>query len=189
MQINDSTKNRREIVRLGLVSLVLQLALAPQLAIAQGHINFALVFAGIIALSYGGTIAVVCGFVAGLLFDLSATTPIGLMALLLTIMSFVMGIENRNRLSDDATGSLLVFLLSSFIVLLVYHFTMFLFGFASSFLDVLFMRTLPSFVLTGLAYLPFSYLMSRTHSLPFQFGGKTQRKARRSGGKYTLSKH
>ncbi|EUB32905.1 rod shape-determining protein MreD [Olsenella uli] len=189
MRVNDSGKNRRDIGWMGLACLVLQLALAPNITVANGHINFAIVFAGIVALSYGGPTGVLCGFLSGLVFDLCSTGPIGLMALLLTISSFVLGIENRNRLSDDSSGALVVYLISTFATILVYHLVMLLFGQAGSFVDAFVLRALPTFALTAAAYLPAAYLLSHSHGSGLQLGGgATSLRSRHGGGRYSLGK-
>lgn len=99
MQVKDSNKNKRSIGWLALACLVLQLAVAPNFGIGNGRINFALIFSAVVALTIGGRTGVLCGFLAGFVFDLSTTGPVGLMALLLTVSSFQMGMECRNRLS------------------------------------------------------------------------------------------
>ena len=88
MRLTDRNRDVHNIVLLAIVCLVLQLALAPNIALLQGHANFACIFAMLIALSIGGRTGTICGFVAGILYDLSSTSPIGLMALLLTVMSY-----------------------------------------------------------------------------------------------------
>ncbi len=124
MQVKDTNKNRRDVAILAVVCLVLQLAVAPNLALGNGHINFALVFAGIIALTRGGRIGVICGFVAGLVFDLLGTGPMGVMSLLLTVASYFMGIEVRNRLAEDFSGSMIVYVIAAVGVCLLHNLTM-----------------------------------------------------------------
>ena len=80
MQVADRNREARTTVVLAVACLVLQLALAPNLALGNGRANFALVFAACVALTKGGQRAVISGFVAGLVFDLSTTGPVGLMA-------------------------------------------------------------------------------------------------------------
>ena len=80
MQVNNTHKHRRDSAALAGVCLVLQIAVAPYLAVGNGHINFALIFCAVVALTVGGSWGVLCGFFSGLVFDLSTTGPIGLMA-------------------------------------------------------------------------------------------------------------
>ena len=161
MQVNDSNKNRRSMVRLALVCLFLQLALAPNFGIANGRINFGLIYAGVIALTIGGHTGVVAGFFAGLVFDLCTTGPVGLMSLLLTVAAFLMGIEVRNRIAEDFSGSVVLFVMCAFVVSVFYNLAMFLVGQGGSIVDMLFLRTLPTFILTGAAFVPFALIAGK----------------------------
>ena len=76
MQVKDSVRSRRDFGLLAVICLVVQIALAPNIALGNGRANMALVFAGLASLMIGGRTGVVCGFVAGLIFDLSTTGPI-----------------------------------------------------------------------------------------------------------------
>ncbi len=92
MQVADEIKSCAPAALLSpSMCLILQLALAPNISLAQGHINFALIFCALMALKIGGKTGTICGFCAGLLYDLSSTSPVGLMALLLTVMSYILG--------------------------------------------------------------------------------------------------
>ena len=143
--------------------------LSPNVGMGNGRVNFALVFAGVYALAYGGRPAVVAGFLAGMVFDLLSTGPFGLMAGLLCVLAFVLGSEERNRFSDGFVSSLSAFGVGAFVVGLIYHLAMILLGDASNMGDVLFQRVLPTFALTFVAFLPFAYLNVHRVSGP---GGK-----------------
>lgn len=172
MQVKDTNRNKRSIGWLALACLVLQLAVAPNFGIGNGRIDFALVFSAIVALSIGGRTGVACGFLAGLVFDLSGTGPVGLMSLLLSVSSFLMGSECRNRLSEDFAPSVVLFAIHALAVTLVYHLAMFLVGEASSVFDVLVLRTLPTFLLTLFVFVPFAYLWSRGRGGGPTLGGR-----------------
>lgn len=180
MQVRDANHNRRTILVLALVCFVLQVGLAPHIALGNGRINFALIFAAVVALTIGGGTGVFAGFLGGFVFDLSTTGPIGLMTLLCTVGAFSLGLEARNRLSDDPSGSVVAFSAVTFVVSLAYHLGMLLVGDAASFFDVLFLRTVPTFVLTVVAFLPFVWFFSRD-SANLRRGGL-------SGGHYSLGK-
>lgn len=160
MQVQDRNRTRRVTTALGIVCFVLQLALAPQLSLGNGHINFCLIYALCIALARGGSRGVVVGFCAGLVFDLSTTGPIGLMALLLTICSYVMGFEVRNRLAEDPESSYIQAAVACLAVSAAYSLTMLVMGETSGFLDALFLRALPTAVLTFVCFLPFAAFLS-----------------------------
>ncbi len=183
MQVRDTNKDRRSIGVLAIVCAVVQLAVSPNIGFGAGRANIALVFAGIVALSIGGRTGVLAGFLAGLFYDMTTTGPIGLMALLLTVCSYVLGTEERNRLADDPTSSLALFAIADFAVCLAYHVTMLLVGQASSLIDALIVRTLPTFVLTLVAYLIFSYFLTRGPG-----GGASTPRGSRGGSHYSLGK-
>ena len=164
MQVADKNRESRTIAVLAVVCLVLQLALAPNIALGNGRANFALVFSACVALTLGGQRAVVAGFLAGLVFDLSTTGPVGLMAFCLTVSSYVLGLEGRDRMAGDMAESALSFAVATVAVSLVYHLAMLLVGQADSLIDVIFLRALPTSLLTFVAFLPFAYYFSRVRS-------------------------
>lgn len=182
MQVNDTNRNRRGMLVLGLACLLLQLALAPNVGIGNGRINFALIYAALVALMVGGRTGVISGFFAGLVFDLSTTGPIGLMALLLTVMASVLGLEERNRLADGLPQTLTTFGVASLAVVFVYHLMMLFVGQATDLGDVLLLRTLPTFALTFVAFIPFAYFLCR--SSEGGSGGGLRR--RRRGGRFDI---
>lgn len=164
MQIKDMNRYRHDALILGIICLVLQLAVSPYIAIANGHANFAFIFSMIFALTVGGPTGVGMGFLAGLLYDLGASSPVGLMAFLLTLSSYLLGIESRNKMNDDPTGALVNGLIACFAVCLLNGLAMLLVGDASSVVDVFLTRSLPSFVLTALFSVPFYLFYSRPQS-------------------------
>lgn len=189
VQVNDTNRNKRSIGRLALLCFVLQLALAPNIGFGDGRANFALIFAAVVALGIGGRTGVLSGFLAGLVFDLSTTGPIGLMALLLTVSSFLMGREGRNRLSEDSAASFVTFGVHDLLVCLAYHLTMLLVGQAQSLSDVVFARTLPTFVLTLVFFIPFALYYVRPGGGGTPGLGRHSRTGRAArGGRYSLGK-
>lgn len=172
MQVADKNRETRSTVVVALVCGVAQLALAPNVALGSGRANFALIFSACVALLVGGRRAVVAGFLAGLFFDLSTTGPVGLMAFCLTVSSYVLGLEERNRMTGDLAVTLALFSSAALGVSFVYHLAMLLVGQASSIIDVLVFRTLPTTALSIVFFLPFAYYFSRMHvSGPSLSGG------------------
>lgn len=161
MQVKDRNRERRRVSILAIICLVLQLAVSPNLAIFNGHINFALIFSSVVALSYGGTLGVVLGFLSGLTFDLLSNGPFGLMALLLTISSYFLGLELRNRIADDFRGSLTAFLNASLAVSAVYSLMMLVVGASNSLFDSLLLRALPTAIMTCIVFIPFCLILAR----------------------------
>lgn len=185
MQVKDSNRNRNVFGTLALICLLLQLAVAPNIGIGNGRANMALVFAGLASMLVGGQMGVIYGFAAGLVFDFSTTGPIGLMAFLLTVASYIMGSEGRNRLADGFQKAVTSFSGMSFGVSLGYHIAMLLVGDASSVIDAFFFRTVPTTLLTVLAFLPFAWFLSQSSANSLKLGGKSGKG--KHGSRYELS--
>lgn len=163
MQVKDANKHRRTTVIAAVVCFVLQVSLAPHMGLGNGRVNFAMLFAGVYALYVGGRAGVVAGFASGLVFDLVATSPFGLMSALLTIMAYGLGREARNRFADGLVSSLSSFGIGALATTFAYHATMLLVGEQANLIDLLFMRTLPSFAITFVWFVPVAwYLVQRS---------------------------
>ena len=157
MEVKNTNKSRRSTTALAILCLVLQVAIAPNIGLEHGRANLALVFSGVYALWKGGRRGVLAGFFAGVLYDLLTTGPFGLMAGLCTLVAYGLGIEARNRFVDGMVSSITSFGTASLLALLAYHLTMALLGESVSVVDMFVLRTLPSFAMTFLAFLPFAY--------------------------------
>ena len=59
MQVKDSNRNKRDLALLALFCLLLQVAVAPNIALGNGRANIALVFAGIVSLLVGAIVGAV----------------------------------------------------------------------------------------------------------------------------------
>ena len=160
MQIQDRNRQRKTVIVLAVLSAVLQLTFAHVIGLAGGHPNFAFVFAACISLMFGGTFGVVSGFAAGLFFDLTTTGPMGLMSLLLTVCSFVLGSHVRNNFAENPQVAYAQGGIAAFFVSLVYSLAMLFTGDATSIVDVIFFRALPTALLTFVVYLPFALVLS-----------------------------
>ena len=164
MQVADKTRDVRGTVILAVVCLVLQLALAPNIALGNGRANFALIFSACIALQAGGTRGVIAGFLAGLVFDLSSTAPIGLMAFCLSLAGYALSFVSRDAAGAEFGPRAIRAALGALAVSLVYHLAMLLVGEGGSFFDIVFLRTLPTALLTAVVTLPFLFFLSRLRS-------------------------
>jgi rod shape-determining protein MreD len=186
MHAQETGQGRGLLIRVALVCLLVQLVLVPYVGIGSGRANMALVFAGLVSLLMGGRVAVLCGFAAGLVYDLSTTGPMGLMSLLLTISSYFLGRESRNRLTDTATGSLATFGIHAALVTIAYHVIMVSLGQASDLPGLLVGRMLPSLVLTLLAYIPCVVVVQRVSGNSLQ-ASKAAGRAQGIGSRYDLN--
>ena len=162
MQVADKNREAKGIALLAVVCAVLQLALVPNVGLGLGRANLALVFAALVALRFGGRAGVLAGFFAGLFFDLSTTGPVGLMAFCLSVVGFALGREERDRMAEGMSGSLVSFAAAALLVSLVYHLAMLLVGQGDSLLDAIVFRTLPTALLSIVAFVPFAWFFSRT---------------------------
>lgn len=171
MQISDKNRESRSIALLAVICAVLQLAIAPNIGLGNGRANFALVLAVTVALTTGGTRAVICGFAAGLFYDLSTTGPIGLMALLLSVCGFALGGEGRNRLSGEFAACLALFVVADLAVNVGYGLGLMICGQGGGFVDAVFLRALPGALLSLVGFLPFAYFESRIRTSGPSLGG------------------
>ncbi len=175
MIVNDTSKNKRSVIILGIVLAVLQLAIVPNVALVGGRCNLALVFVALACLGGAPAAAPALGFGAGLFYDLAGSGPIGLMALLLTLVGFALASAGRSRPGDDAAASITIFVPVSLAVGLVYAIVLLLLGQASSFVDVVFLRALSGCVLDVVAFAICAFVLARFDSSPSGFGGKGSR--------------
>ena len=155
MQVSDRNKNVRSITILAVICFILQIVLTPQVSFGGGVINFALIFSAAIALKYGGKTGVVCGFVSGLIYDLTSANPIGLMALLLVVSS--MGL----------------IVLQTFGVTFMYQLINSLIGSGGNFFEGLLFKSFPTMLFTILAALPVFYVLSHSKRSHSSLGGTT----------------
>ena len=177
MQVSNKNREARSLVILCVLCAVLQLALAPNIALGNGRANFCLVLTCVVALSMGGPRATVVGFFSGLFFDLSTTGPIGLMALVLSLVGYFLGLEGRNRLAGELMSGMAWFLAADLASNLLFALGMMLAGQGGSLLDAIFLRALPSALLSAIAFAPFAYFESRVRvsSGPSLGGGHFKR--------------
>ena len=177
MQVADKNRITRTVIVLSVICFVLQIALAPNVALGNGRANFAFALVASCAVLLSPGSCAVAGFVAGLVFDLSSTAPIGLMAFCLTVASFCLGLEQRNRMAGDIGSAMGLFCAATLGVSLVYHLAMLLVGQASSIIDVVIFRALPAALLTVVFFVPFAYYYSRVRVSGPGIGGAGSLKA------------
>jgi rod shape-determining protein MreD len=142
-----------------LAALVLQVALAPHLAIGGAVPNFLLLAVIAVALMEGPKYGTLAGFVAGLSFDLIGTGPIGPMALVLCVVGFVVGSLQENMFAEGWRLPVTVVLVASLLTELGYWIVLAVAGQAEPFVTAFFSVMLPSALYNGvLALLTFPWL-------------------------------
>ena len=172
MLVNDTGKFRRVSIVLAVVLALLQLSIAPNVGILGGRANLALVLAACLCLGGDAAKGPAIGFACGLFYDLAGSGPIGLMALLLTLLGFALSAGGHSRVADDPTASVVLFVPAALIVEGVYAIVLLVFGQASSFVDVVLMRALPGAVLDCLCMVIVAFVLSRTAGSNGTFGGR-----------------
>lgn len=128
MQIRDTGRSTRSMTIMCIIAAVCQVALAPQISIVGGTVNFMLVLSCVLSLSIDTSSAVYTGFFCGLFFDLTSAAPIGLMSLLLTIASFLLAGASRGSLGGLTSGSLRLIISALLIVNLIYGLCLYFMG-------------------------------------------------------------
>lgn len=172
MIVNDANARRKVALIAFAICAACQVILAPNLPLANGRPNFMLIFAGSMALCYGGTFGILASFGAGLFFDIVSSGPVGLMAFLLTLMAAVIGREDRNVIADATPQALRISCLAAPAVELAAQLVLMAIGQGGALLDTLGLRWLPASVLDIVFFLPFLLCLSRTGSRSPQLGKK-----------------
>ena len=114
-----------------LAAFVLQVAVAPYLAIGGIVPNFLLLVVVTLALVEGAGWGCVSGFVAGLMFDLIGTGPVGPMALVLSVVGYAAGTLQANLFAEGWLLPLTVLGVASLTVELAYGLILALLGLTS----------------------------------------------------------
>lgn len=158
MEYRDTAHSQRALAILIAVAAVLQVALAPQISILGGRINFMVILAGAVALMGNASQAVYVGFGAGLLYDLTSPVPVGLMTLILTASSFVLVQMASAGTSGFSSTSLRFMGFFSVVVCLLNGIALFFMGSERDLLLSLGGHGLMSAVLTTVVSIPFLML-------------------------------
>ena len=151
MELRDRTKTRPFFIASIIACAVLQVALAPQFVLFGGRINFMLALAAVTALEGDPQRAVITGFCAGLFYDLTSSVPVGLMALVLCVASFVLASIAGPSAGGLSARSMQLVGVTSFGACLVYGIALAVMGAEGDILVALFGHGLTSAVLSALA--------------------------------------
>lgn len=155
MQLRESGNTARTAQVLAIVAAVLQVALAPQISIAAGTVNFMVVLAITLALSSDASSAVFIGFFSGLFYDMTSSAPIGLMALILTVVSFLVSASARGAMGGLTRESIRLAVLGIAIVNVAYGICLFVMGEQTDLLWAVLGHGISSTVLDSLVALVF----------------------------------
>lgn len=171
MIVNDPSKTRRETIIVASILLLLQLSLVPNIGIGSGRANLALVFVCYYCMGGESSKAPIAGFCAGLLYDLSSNGPIGLMALILTLIAWGVSNSNQPKPVDDFGGSMAFFVPVACAVGLIYCTILMACGYEPSFLEAIFFHALPGVILDTVSFAILVAILVRVTTPTSRLGG------------------
>ena len=151
------------------IGLLVQVALAPYLAIGAIVPNFLLLIVVTLALVEGAGWGAVSGFVAGFAFDLAGTGPVGPMALVLSVVGYATGTLQANLFAEGWLLPLTVLGLASISVEVAYGLILVVLGAATgwwhTFATVMFPEALYNVALGLLVYPVLARFLRRDRSM------------------------
>ena len=136
----------RGVVAAGLgavIAVLLQVVVAPNIALASALPNFVLAYALVLAAVRPDRTGPVLAFVLGLVFDLLGSGPVGAMAFLLVLVTFLASRAFSVLDNDTLFMPLVILVVSTLVVELFYAVFLMGTGFSAGPLDVFLYRALP----------------------------------------------
>lgn len=152
---------RRALPALGalFVAAILQVAVAPNIAMGGAVPNFMLLVVVTLALTQGPTAGASAGFAAGLVFDLLSVGPVGPAALVMTVIGYLAGSLSANMFAEGWRLPTTVVLVASISAELAYGAVLAVLGAGEPFWSTFVAVMLPTAVYNGvLALLAYPFL-------------------------------
>ncbi|MDR3686086.1 MAG: rod shape-determining protein MreD [Coriobacteriia bacterium] len=142
-----------------LVAALLQVGLAPYIAIGGVVPDFLLLVVVTLALVEGPAAGASAGFAAGLIFELIGSGPVGPMVLVLAVTGYMAGLLHENMFAEGWLLPLTVLAVASIASTLAYGLMLDLLGVGGPFLLTFFTKMLPEALYdTALALLIYPWL-------------------------------
>jgi rod shape-determining protein MreD len=142
-----------------LAAALLQVGLAPYIAIASVVPNILQLVVVTLALVEGPAAGAAAGFIAGLLFDLIGAGPVGPMVLVLTVTGYMAGLLHENMFAEGWLLPLTVLAIASLASALAYGLLLDILGAGGPFFAAFFLKMLPEALYdTALALLVYPWL-------------------------------
>jgi rod shape-determining protein MreD len=142
------------------VALILQVVIAPNIAILDVVPDFILCFVVVNALFSNKIRSSLTGFILGLLYDCIAQGSLGIMSLVLTVVAYGVSSLNRELFVNSWRIQALLLLIIAFMAELLHAVFLSVLGYDSNFLLSVGMRVIPSALydaLFGLIVFPLMY--------------------------------
>ncbi len=141
------------------IATILQVGVAPYMAIGGVTPNFLLLVVVTLALTTGPTEGAAYGFFAGLLFDLVGTGPVGPMALVLAITGYLAGLLHEQMFAEGWLLPITVVAIASISAEIAYGLVLSLLGSGGPFWSSLVTKMIPGAVYNvALALLVYPWL-------------------------------
>lgn len=125
------------------IAVLAQIIIAPNIALFSAMPNFVVVYALLVAIVRPGASGPVLPFVLGLVFDLVSGGPVGAMAFLLVLVTFLASRAFVVLDNDTLFMPLVTFVVGALVVEVLYGAFLLALGFDASFLEVFLYRALP----------------------------------------------
>lgn len=154
MDLRDTTHSNTALVVVTVIAVLLHVGIGPQISIFGGRINFMLVLAIVYAFSGNTRSAVIAGFACGLFYDLTASVPVGLMTLLLTIGGFVLSNTPSASVGSSLADASRLSFVYAFVICIVYSLLLLIMGVRSDVMATVFGHGFTSAIITGLVTIP-----------------------------------
>ncbi|MDR2105835.1 MAG: rod shape-determining protein MreD [Coriobacteriales bacterium] len=151
----------------GLIAFLLQLIIAPNIAILGAVPNFILCFVVLNAMSCGTIRSSLAGFILGLLYDLVAQGPLGIMSFVLAILGYAVSSLNKELFAGSWAVQALFLFIAAFFGELLHAAFLSILGYDSDFLLSLGMRVVPGTLydaLFGLIVFPLIQRFGERHA-------------------------
>lgn len=129
-----------------LVAVLLQLLLAPYIAVFSAIPNFVAAYAVLVAIASPSSYGCVLPFVLGLAFDLAGGGPVGAMAFSLTLFTYLLARYVEHAGNDSLFMSLAFIALGLLLVELSYAVFLLLSGYDANLFEALAYRVAPCFI-------------------------------------------
>jgi rod shape-determining protein MreD len=126
-----------------LIAFLLQVAIAPNIAVYGVVPNLVLGFVVLNAMLCNSTRSLLTGFFLGLAFDFTTQGPLGVMALVLAVIGYSVSSLNKELLAGSWHVQALFLLLAAFLGELLYAAFLSMLGYNAGFLPSVGMRVLP----------------------------------------------
>ena len=140
------TPERILVVVGALLSVLLQIVIAPQIAVFSILPNFMVVYAMLMAVMRAHSVGILLPFALGLSYDLLTGGPLGAMAFCLTLFSVASSLLFGAMDNDTRFVSLTVLAVGLLLVDASYGIAMLALGYNATFLQALLYRIVPSFI-------------------------------------------